>query len=66
MELEALINDQPVGYVYGELNESQPITPSQLFSGRCMRSFPQPEVTERNLLDNTLHVKVHYLPTLQV
>ena len=34
LELEAAVNDRPLSYVYGELEEPQAITPSLLINGR--------------------------------
>ena len=41
-ELEAAVNDRPLGYVSGDLEDPIPITPSQLISGRRIRMSPEP------------------------
>lgn len=41
-ELEAAVNDRPLGYVSGEVDEPTPITPSHLVSGRRLRACPVP------------------------
>ncbi len=39
-ELEATINDRPLTYTSGDLEDLIPITPSQLVRGRRLKSFP--------------------------
>ena len=44
IELEAIINDRPLGYDPGDLNQLEVLTPNHLLYGRKMRTFPK-EVT---------------------
>ena len=43
-ELEAIINDRPLGYDPGDLNQLEVLTPNHLLYGRKLRTFPK-EVT---------------------
>ena len=54
LELEATVNDRPLGYTSGDLEEPIPITPSQLMYGRQLRPFPRHEITLEELNDPTL------------
>ena len=44
IELEAIINDRPLGYDLGDLNQLEILTPNHLLYGRKLRTFPK-EVT---------------------
>ena len=44
VELEAIINDRPLGYDPGDLNQLETLTPNHLLYGRKLRTFPK-EVT---------------------
>ena len=44
IELEAIINDRPLGYDPGDLNQLEVLTPNHLLYGRKLRTFPK-EVT---------------------
>lgn len=54
LELEATVNDRPLGYVSGDLNEPLPITPSRLLNGCQLRPFPIHEVKIEEMEDSTL------------
>ena len=43
VELEAIINDRPLSYVPGEINQLEVLTPNHLLYGRKLRSFPKEE-----------------------
>lgn len=53
LELEATVNDRPLGYTFSDLNDPLPITPSQLVIGRRLRDFPRLEVTSEDLQDSS-------------
>lgn len=53
-ELEATVNDRPIGYVSGDLNDPIPITPSQLVTGRRLRPYPEP-ITDDELTDPSMY-----------
>ena len=46
-EIEAMINDRPITYTYGDVNEPLPLTPSHLLHGRLITPTPF-ELVERN------------------
>ena len=52
-EVEAILNDRPLTYVSSDMNDSQPLTPSQLLHGRRIVSIPHQHVTEQELDDPT-------------
>ena len=39
-EVEAAINDRPITFVYSEINDAIPLTPSQLLHGRLIKTLP--------------------------
>ena len=43
-ELEGSVNDRPLSYVPGELNQLEPLTPNHLLCGRKHRIFPKETV----------------------
>ena len=45
-EVEAGLNDRPLTYVYGELTDKCPLTPSQLLHGRQILTLPHGEFGE--------------------
>ena len=51
IELEAIINDRPLGYDPGDLNQLEILTPNHLLYGRKLRTFPK-EVTSREELSS--------------
>ncbi|XP_077990938.1 uncharacterized protein LOC144445269 [Glandiceps talaboti] len=50
-EVEAVINDRPLTYVYGDSNEPLPLTPSQLIVGRNITTLPYDEIDINELRD---------------
>ena len=44
VEVEAILNDRPLKYVSHELNDLEPLTPSQLLHGHCIVSLPHEQV----------------------
>ncbi|XP_065918796.1 uncharacterized protein [Dysidea avara] len=52
-EVEAILNDRPLTYVSCELNDLEPLTPSQLLHGRRIVSLPHEQVTEQDIDDPT-------------
>ena len=53
VEVEAILNNRPLTYVSGDLNDPEPLTPSQLLYGRRIVSLPHQQVTEQDLDDPT-------------
>ncbi|XP_074658628.1 uncharacterized protein LOC141911541 [Tubulanus polymorphus] len=51
VEIEAIMNDRPLTYVPSEINEPNPITPSQLFQGRRISTVPYPIVDVEDIRD---------------
>ena len=52
-ELEATVNDRPLGYTFSDDNDPLPITSSQLTIGRRLRSFPHVDVTIEDFGDES-------------
>ncbi|XP_070532936.1 uncharacterized protein [Ptychodera flava] len=50
-EIEAVINDRPLTYVYGDCNEPLPLTPSQLIVGRTITTLPYDDINVDELRD---------------
>ena len=51
VDVETFINDRPLTYVSGDVDEPLPLTPSHLLQGRRLRSFPEEILTEEDLKD---------------
>ena len=51
LELEAAINDRPLSYVYSDLNEPLPVSPSLLMYGRQLRTFPRYQIEDEDVED---------------
>lgn len=65
LELEAMVNDSPLGYVSGDLEEPLPITPSKLMYGCQLRPFPRHDITLEELNDPTFSEITHLSKRVQ-
>ena len=45
-EIQAVVNDRPLTYASGDLNDPEPLTPSKLLLGHDVRAVPQYEIDE--------------------
>ena len=68
-EVEACVNDRPLTYVSGELEDLIPITPSQLVRGRRLTQFPKDrgddEYEDPSYLSNeAVTARYHYMDKL--
>ena len=50
IELEAIINDRPISYDPGDLNQLEVLTPNHLLYGRKLRTFPKVVTSWENSL----------------
>ena len=50
-EIEAAINDRPLTYVYSDLTDDNPLTPSQLLHDRLITTLPYEHLDSEELLD---------------
>ena len=73
-ELEAVVNDRPLTYASGALNEPEALTPSQLIYGRQIKSLPlfteqdridDPEFVSRQRAGNMLNERYDYVVKLR-
>ena len=53
IEIEAVVNDRPITYVYNDINEPLPLTPAHLLYGRPITSFPTDTQSIQELADPT-------------
>ena len=53
VEVEAVLNDRPLTYVSTDVNDSEPLTPSHLLSGRRITSLPYMTVEDDEIDDPT-------------
>ncbi|XP_064097193.1 uncharacterized protein LOC135208680 [Macrobrachium nipponense] len=66
VELESIINDRPLSYTSGNLDQKEILTPNHLILGRKLRSFPKEsinweEVSEDPLYSKTENVEKRFL-----
>ncbi|XP_064097753.1 uncharacterized protein LOC135209088 [Macrobrachium nipponense] len=66
VELESIINDRPLSYTSGDLDQKEILTPNHLILGRKLRSFPKEtinweEVSEDPLYSKTENVEKRFL-----
>ncbi|XP_006815926.1 uncharacterized protein LOC102805761 [Saccoglossus kowalevskii] len=52
-EIETTLNDRPITYVSGDIDDATPLTPSHLLHGRQMTILPYPEISDDELNDPT-------------
>ena len=51
VEKEAVLNDRPLTHLSSDLEDDEPLTPSQLLYGRRNTSLPRPEAESGELSD---------------
>lgn len=56
-EVEATVNSRPLTYVYTDLNEPLPLTPSHLLYGRSLTMFPPDHLSDEEITDPSLNTK---------
>ena len=54
VEIEAHLNHRPLTYVSSDLNEPEPLTPSQFLYGRLIDTVPHSANTEDKIIDDDL------------
>ena len=52
-EVETAINDRPLTYVYTDIADDSPLTPSQLLHGRLLTTLPYEHVDSEDILDQS-------------
>ena len=52
-EIEALLNDQPLTYVFTDVLDADPLTPVHLLYGRKVITLPYEQVEDNELEDTT-------------
>lgn len=52
-EIEATVNDRPLTYVSGDIDDLEPLTPSMLTRGRRLQEFPKENLAEEEIEDPT-------------
>ena len=50
-EVQAVVNDRPITFVYHDVNDPEPLTPSKLLYGFSVTAFPHPVVDPEELED---------------
>jgi len=53
VEVEAILNDQPLTHVSSDLDDNEPLTPAHLLHGHRITSLPHEYVEEQDLNDPT-------------
>jgi hypothetical protein len=51
VEIEAILNDQPLTYVSTDINDKEALTPSHLLNGRRITSLLHEEVDDESIND---------------
>jgi len=46
VEVEAILNDQPLTHVSSDMDDAEPLTPAHLLHGHCITSLPHEVVEE--------------------
>ena len=50
-EVQAVVNDRPITFVYHDVNDPEPLTPSKLLYGFSVTALPHPVVDPDELED---------------
>ena len=61
MDLEAIVNDRPLTYVSGELDDLLPLTPNHLFRGRTIFSLHK-EGLDLSVLEDPTYLETSSIP----
>ncbi|GFQ65599.1 integrase catalytic domain-containing protein [Trichonephila clavata] len=52
IEIEGMLNSRPLTYIFADLNEPEPFTPSHIISGRRVNSLPPARLNFDSNLSN--------------